>query len=497
MLKFFGAKPDHPMADPREARRILDDVPAADAEKALDELGHWIESVQGAEGFRPEQRAQLLVMIDDVAQPQLRKLTRDYLGSSRLPKFREARLWGAIHAYYQRAAAAFSAMADADLKKEVALVTVRALRSLAQQMKWQYVRYGPFDDSLWGVVAKVYALAEARKITQAKVAIYTGAETSAEQEFLRAVMLAASSPDSLLPPEIELAERLIAHFSTSFTLVLEQQPDIAYWIDLATSQPPLRLARPPHHAPTLRFFAAGRAIQELDELTQKVKASNALPSSVNLGGTYDPSVVLDVLSHLSLYWSAKAPERKHPRHRVKTRLAVCHGLDGVLTALAAPGAAAFDQLVAESWIVDNVSAGGFGVAIPEIKGEWLRIGCLLGLQPEGGDNWVLGVVRRLNRDSPQQGNVGIQTLARAMQHVNLRLQPGGGEEAGILLEPQGLAGATEARVALRPGLLAAGTNIEFVAAGRSVLLLPQDVVEAGDDYEIVRCRLMLREAGDA
>jgi hypothetical protein len=507
MIKLFGgAKTDHPMGDPKEARKLLEEIPAGDPHKALEELGHWLESVSAAEGFKPDYRAQLLVQIDDAAQPHLRKLSRDYLSSARLSKFQEGRLWGSIHGYLQRCAAAFAACVDfygsgakgADsLKASIALLSARALRALAQQMKWQYVRYGPFDDGLWGVVARVYALAENRKISRQKVTVYPSVpgESSPEQEFLRAVMLAASSPDSLLPVEVELAERLIAHFSASFTLKLDQQPDIAYWIDLATSQPPLRLARPPQHAPTLRFFAAGKAMQELEELTAKVKTTNVLPSALNLGGTYEPAMVLDVLNHLLLYWSAKPPERKHPRHRVKSRLAVAHGLEGVLGVLGVTGATLdFDAAATESWIVDNVSAGGFGAVIPQVKGEWLGIGCLLGLQPEGGTNWVLGVVRRFNRDTPQQASAGIQTLARAMLAVQLKV--GAVTETGILLDPQGLESSPEARVILKPGVFVQGQNMEFEHGGKQVLLLSQGVAERSDDYEVVRCRPMMRDTGE-
>ena len=283
--------------------------------------------------------------------------------------------------------------------------------------------------------------------------------------------------------------------------MLEQQPDIAYWIDLATSQPPLRLARPPQRAPTLRFFAAGKAMQELEDLTSKVRASNAVPSEINLGGAYESEMVLDVLDHLGLYWAAKPPARKHERHRVKSRLAVAHGLDGVLGVLGASSSLDFDASATESWIVDNVSAGGFGVVIPQVKGEWLKIGCLLALQPEGGDNWVLGVVRRFNRESPQQGSVGIQTLARAALPVQLSIQSGSmgsssDTETGLLLDPQGLAAATEARVILRAAVLVQGQNLQFSHEGKLVLLLPQAVLERGDDYELVRFRLMIREAAD-
>jgi hypothetical protein len=506
MLKIFGGgKPDHPMSDLKEARRILDEVPSTDAHKALEELGHWMDSLSSSEGFKPELRSQLLCLTDETAQVHMRKLVKDYLSSPRLSKFQEGRLWGAIHGYLRQAALAFSSCVEAygtgakgveGYKGSIVLLTVRALRALGQQMRWQYMRYGPFEDSLWGNVAKVYALAENKKFARNKVTAYPAVpgETSPEQEFLRAVMLSASSPDSLLPVEIELAERLIAHFSASFTLVLEQQPDIAYWIDLATNQPPLRIARPPQHAPTLRFFAAGKAMQELDDLLAKIKSTNLVPSSVNLGGTYEAPMVLDVLRHLALYWSSKPPERKHPRHRVKTRLTVAHGLDGALGVLGASVSLDFETAVTESWIVENVSAGGFGASIPQIKGEWLKIGCLLALQPEGGSNWVLGIVRRFNRESPQQGSVGIQTLARSMESVQLHAQGGiGGGDVCILLDPQGVATRSEAQVVMRNGILVPGQNLEFEYQGKQVMLLPQGVIDRGDDYELAKFRVMLRD----
>lgn len=512
MFKLFGGKKsDHPMADLKEARRILEETALSDGFQALDELRSWHESVRTTEDFKPEYRAQLGFLIDEAAQVHLRKLARDYFASPRLSKVQESRLWNAIHGYWAEAARSFVELIDAHaegyggLKGAIVQLTVRALKALAQQMKWAYMRYGPFDEGIWGVVAKVYALAESRKYARTRTVVYpqVPGESSPEQEFLRAVMLSASSPDSLLPMEIELAERLIAHFSESFTLVLDQQPDIAYWIDLATSQPPLRLARPPKHAPTLRFFAAGPAIVQLEFLLNKVRMQNAVPADVNLGGSYEPSMVLDVLNHLALYWSPRPPERRHQRHRVKSRLSVTHGIDGVLAALGVSASLDFDSSGVDSWIVENVSAGGFGVTVPNVRGEWLKINCLLGLQPEGGDNWVVGLVRRFNRDSPQQGSVGIQTLSRYPLTVQLRMKSGefansSSAEHGIVLDAQALSTATEVQLLLRSGVLGEGPSqgLEFDHDGKTFLLLPQGVAEHGDDYDLVRFRLMIRETGE-
>lgn len=503
MIRLFGSKkPDHPMADMKEARGLLADLPANDALKCVDELTHWLESVMAEADFKPEYRAQLIQLLDETAQPYLRKLARDYLASPRLAKFRETSLWKAIYDYWRHAAQAYAGCVDlyaarakgADaLKGSMPLLLVRALRALGAQLKWMYVRYGPMDPSVWGVIAKVYAVAETRKFAQSPVTTYPGipGDSTPEQEFLKAVMLSASAPDSLLPLEMELCERLIAHFCSSFTLRPDLQPDIAYWIDFATGQPPLRLTRPPQNAPTLRFFAAGKALEQLEHLIGSIHTTGNVPRQVNLGGTYPAETVLDVLNHLALYWSPTPPQRKHQRHRVKSRLNVVHGYDGVLSVF---GTGNDDNVDTETWIVDDVSAGGFGASIPEIKGEWLKIGCLLGLQPEGGDTWVLGLIRRFCRESAQKGAVGIQTIARSAELVQLSVS-GGSNETGVLIG-EGSEPAGEARVLLSRGAFVAGQNMEYRRGEATCLLLPQGLLDSGDDYELVRFRQMIRERSD-
>ncbi len=500
MISLFGSKkPDHPMAEIKEARKLLEELPGGDAYKCVDELTHWLQSVMAEQGFKPEYRAQLVQLLDEAAQTHLRKLTRDYMASPRLAKLQEARLWKALSEYWREAALAYTGCVDSyaggakgaeALKSGMPLLLARALRALAAQVKWMYVRYGPMDATAWGSIARVYAVADARKLAQSPVSLYPGipGETTPEQEFLKVAMLAVSSPDSLLPLEIELCERLIAHFCTVFTLRLELQPDVAYWIDLAAGQAPQRLARPPQPAPTLRYFAAGRALEELEALIGRIKNTGGVPTQVNLGGTYPPEAVLDVLGHLALYWSPNPPERKHQRHQVKSRLNVVHGFDGVLSIF---GAGPGDDDDTETWIVENVSAGGFGAGIPEIRGEWLKIGSLLGLQPEGGDTWVLGVIRRVQREFPLRASVGIETVAKSAELLQLKL--GGGSETGILVsdgsEPPG-----EARVLLRPGGFVPGQNLEYQKGAATCLLMPQGVLESGDEYELVRFREMIREA---
>lgn len=496
MLKFFGAgRPDHPMADPREARRILDELPAQD-HQAVEELAHWHESLALAEGFRPERRFQLASQIDEAAQPRLRKVAREYLAAARPSRFQESRMWGRLHEYYRQAGQAYARCVDASLngsepgKGALPLLLARALRSHAQQIKWLHVRYGPIDPALWGALNRTYAFAELRGVSDAAVALYPGVpgESTPRREFLRAAMLSSSSPDCLLPAEVELAERLIAELALHFALASAPARELPYWTDLAAPMAPQRAAKAPPAAPGLRCFGPGAAAGALRSLVERIDATGEVPSGLNLGGSHAPAMVLDVMQHLAAVWSPEPPERKHRRHSVKSRLTVAHGFEGVLDALGGADTLAFDKRAGESWTVENVSAGGFGALVPQLGSDWLRVGTLLAMQPEGGSNWIVGMVRRVNRISDRDTRVGIQTLSKAPLVSNFELR-GIGKQYGIVLDA-----GPEAAIALQAGVYGHGVNLETERAGRQHLYMPQGIAARGEDYEIVRFREMIRES---
>jgi hypothetical protein len=503
MKLFGGGKPDHPLADPKEARRVLDALPANDPFKALDELMHWMESVAAAEGFRPETRIQLLMQLDDAAQSRVRKLSKDYFADARPSRFQENRLWTALHGWWKQAGYAYARAVDlfaqghkgAEAAKALLpLLLVRTLRSFAQQIKWMHMRYGPVDPASWGVFNRVYAFAEARQVAQVKSTVYPGVagESSPQLEFLKGAMFSASAPDGLLPDEVELAERFIAEFAPRFVLAAAPGPEMVFAVDLAQSKGPARMARPPEAAPGLRCLGAGAALAELHALSEQLLTGGKLPPNLNLGGSYEPESVREVVGHLQMYWSPQPPERKTQRHPVKTRLAVTHGYDAVVGVLGGGDSLNFDTQGAESWIVENVSAGGFGAVIPQLKGDWLRVGALLALQPQGGSNWVLGLVRRVNKLGPAQARVGIETLSKTPELAQFGISGASGvSEHGVLIRN---GDAAEARIVLRPGVFAPAQNLEMSRGERHHVFIPQALSERGGDYEIARFREMVRES---
>lgn len=502
MKLFGGAKPDHPLADPKEAKRVLEALPSNDPVMALDELMHWMESVAAVEGFKPESRIQLLFALDDAAQARVRKLAKDYFGVGRPSRFQENRLWTALHGYWTQTGHAYARSIDQFVqgqkgvdaaKSLLPLLLVRTLRSFAQQVKWMHMRYGPIDLGSWGVFNSVYAFAEVKQLTQSKVTIYPGlaGDTTPQLEFLKGALFSASAPDGMLPLEVELAERLIAEFAPRCVLANAPAEGLVFWIDLAQAMTPARLSRAPQPGPGLRCFGAGAALAEVHALAERIMIEGKVPPELNLGGSYEPDVALEVMRHLHMYWSPQAPERKTQRHAVKSRLAVTHGYDGVVGVLGGNDSLDFDNQNSESWIVENVSAGGFGAVVPQMKGDWLRVGVLLALQPEGGSNWVLGLVRRVNKTVGQQARVGIETLSKTPVLSQFAVSgANSASEQGVLLKN---GEAVEARIVLRPGVFAPAQNLEIARGERHHVYIPQAVVERGEDYEIARFRELVRE----
>ena len=214
-----GGKPDHPLADDKGAKQVLSALPSNDPAKAIQEIRDLVESVLGTVGFKGERRGELIMLLDETAQAHQRKLARDYLSNPRLPKFQEGRMWGALFGLWKDLSSAYATCLAqyaldpgslGKLKAQLPLFCVRAVRAVAAQLKWHYMHYEQADAAVWQALGKVYQFAEEKKVHREMVTVYAGVPvtSSTEREFMKALMLAASSPDCLMPLDIELAERI-------------------------------------------------------------------------------------------------------------------------------------------------------------------------------------------------------------------------------------------------------------------------------------------------
>ena len=504
-----GGKVDHPMADAKQAQQVIAELPA-DAAKALQDISELLESISQTDSFKLDRRFENVDLLDGAAKNPQRKLAQDYLSMQRQQKFQENRLWTGVFGFWQHLGDAYIHCVhghEANLggataiRKNVPVIVARAIRTLTLQLKWTLLRYGLAEPRIWTDLARLYKLAEQKGYADAAIAIYPGAHGSStvQREFLKALMLSASSTDGLPPVRQEIAERAVAHFAASFRL--SSSPEgCTHCFDLAVPKPPTRLFKGAAPNPTTRFFGAGDALAALDRLTAQIQEQGVIPTDVNLGGNYEKEVVIGVLKHLAMQWSDKPPVRGSERRQTAGRITVVPGMNDIIGVL---DPASSDELdfsqeqtapSAESWIVVNVSDGGYGAIIPPQKSDWIKVGTLVGVQSEVSRHWGVGLIRRISRDEHQQRQVGIQLLTRAAIPIKIARSGAGREsQAAILLstspDKQG-----EVGVVLREGIFNGRESLDMTVKDKGYLLMPSTMVEDGEDFDWAKFKVMQRGA---
>lgn len=487
MLGIFSNKTTHPLASSREAKRILEEIATRGPLNAVEDAGAWLESLAADESFKLPQRLELILKLDEAAVVQARRLGRDYPALRGVPRAQLARQWEFPHNYWQhlaegyadclaRCAAAEKKEADV-VRPQVLLVQARLINALAAQLKWKQFRYGPVDPAFWQTLGGIYLAAVEAKTAQKPLLLYPGGtETTIETEYLKVLIFHATSMDKLPPLGIEIAERFIGYFMPYFSLIRDVRPENVYWVDAAKPLPPTRLAKLPEVTPTLRFFNGTRAVEAVAKTIEQIRSEGRVPPGINLGAQYEPAEVVPVLEHLGMCWAPKPPMRSTARHRINSPLKVVSGIDAIHRRLS--GSCVEDTI--ESWVIDDVSLGGLGAQVPVARNDWIHIGALVGMQPDGGDNWLLGVVRRYVRTGSSQGSVGIETLSKMPRAVFA--DAGGLQTEALLLDIPEV--GEYARMVLPTNVLEENVALQFNLDDKNARLHPRETLATGNDFVI-------------
>lgn len=496
-------KPNISLLNPNELQRFLSNLPPDNPFRALEGIMAWLEACRAAE-LNGITRFDVVSALDEAAQPRVRLLVQEYLYTPRLVRIEENRLWTIIHDFWSRIAEQYDLCLESagrkdnsseQLKPKLPLVAARAIAALGEVIKWESFHYGPIPDAYWERMGKSYLLMEQDGNANKTLPMYPGpgGVTSPLAEYLRVLFFHASSLNCLLPLEIELADRLIAHLQPDFIFSTESSSQSVWWVDAGHAIPPLRLAQlPKNMTTTLRFFHPGEAQIRLRVLEQELSRDGAVPAWIHQGETCAPQNLQPVIEHLIAYWAPTPPQRQYERHHVKHRMVVLPGLVNAIVMVSPEFGGKPVGLPLESWIVDNVSHGGFGAIVKEVKSDWLRVGALLALQPGGTGNWLVGVIRRYQRVSDREAQVGIETLSKRIASIDVRpradtssasINPG---SPGLWLQDDDPKG--DIRFILPPDTFNAKENMEFDYNGRRIFLAPVKIVEQGSDYQIAAYR---------
>jgi hypothetical protein len=436
VINWFGrSKPEHPLADTRKVNELIARLPTHDGVQALEEMANWLGTMSQATDLQMDPRFRNLDLLDAASSKHENAVMQEYLGKQRQKKSYEQRLWMCAHGFWQKLGEGYLQClqqhddgegVSGQSASSLPVIVGRAMRALRQQLKWVLLRYGAAEPRIWEGMARLYQYADSGKFADEAIAIFPGSSGSGsiKQEYLKALMLHASSTESLQPACQDLAVRLVAHFSKNF--VLEDGPYVGctHWIDLAAPKAPVRMVQTIPDLPTVCFIGAGDGLQGLEQLRAHIAYTRSLPDGLHLGDQYDLDTLLGLVKHLEMDWAGKTQSRRHERRKVASRITVVPGLHEVLRMLEFANNDSLDFTVlqaAESWIVEDMSNGGYGAIIPSVAGDWVEVGSLIGVEGETFRDWRIGVIRRVTRHAQQQ-RVGIQMLGNAAEVLGLQPQ---------------------------------------------------------------------------
>ena len=499
--KLFGKKSDHPLADLKSAQQLLEVIPKADSLKALAEISGWMESLLERENeFRVAHKVALLGLLDEAAQPHVRKLQRDYFTVQPLNKFQENRLWSALNEFYRYSeqinANIFALWRKSDRAKDVeklklVLLSSRAIGVVSNLLKLAAVRYEQIDPELWEHLAGYYLCAEKYGFLDEIVSLYPGAgiNTSIRREFAGLMVWYSVGTGTLVPLQIHIAERLISHLNKYLEVDTQSGTGTQWAFNLAQPKAPQRVSSEGTIHPGIRFFGAGGLDNGLNDLIRTLK-KGVVPQEVNLyGSTYDAELLDEVAHQLISRCVAPPPTRRNVRRKLNVNLHVSNGFQNLIENTDV--GLNFGNSENIVWEVEDVSATGFRSVVAPSQLEALKIGTLIGSKPENIDNWGVGIVRRLSRDAQNNLQVGVEILSNQVLGVSLReadlSREGEADYLAIYLnKPNDNSG--EASLLMKPGSFLPSRSFRMEMDGKTYLLLSLGLIESGDDYDLARYR---------
>ena len=502
-----GDKVDHPLANARHAKKVIDSLPVNDPWQSLEDANYWLNSINATPGFKLEKRFELIDALDLATRKAQDTLLNTYNVLRESDRIQEKRISKTVNEFWQALGAGYLAcVVQAQDEKNIGnafkphlpLIPARCTRALRHQVKWVLMRYGLVRPEIWSEIGRCSAFAEAGGFADKLVEFYPlSGHSSVRQEFLSVMMLWASSPSGMSPLEQDVAERIIGHLVAKFRFDTKQWDGCDYCFDLDGTLPPLRLMRSSPISAGTRFFDANEARQAAQAMLALVTSTGTLPADINLGVDAEPVIAGKVLKHLLFNWAKEMPARASERRRTAMTLHVVHGYHSVEGAVApeiSDGLDFSDTLAHDTWIAEDVSAGGFGVIVPAGKGEWLKVGALLGVRGETESSWSVGIVRRMKSDEHRQFHVGIQLIAKTALLVHLctlgAVEQGGKRQHAILLSAQPSPNGS-LHIIARQDLFSGRDPMEamYGEPASTVMMEPAGILESGEDFDWLRYKL--------
>ncbi len=410
-------------------------------------------------------QAEALLKIDARLEPVLAGLTRQYTHSYQKSSSVESRLWHAVFdvvkaflvAYHASLKAGYARAENKRWRAVLPWVLVRLAHYKGLDGKFRLFRYGHWIPAQWREFHELYEFARMRG-WQREQLIYGAAAfarpgISFEQEYLKALLLMRLDSGNFTPDQVDWVSRQLDDWSPSLRLVAPPGTGAGFFVDLTGTQGLRRRDKPNVPGRVLLLDTGPAYARIVEQLRWLPDHDDEVSKSGDLPAREQRLLLMRLASLLGPEAIAHAP--RAARFRSEGDMRVVVGLPALTRAIAEidrlPDAArsvgvsgSFDEVTqmmnptqnpesvarrirGANWRLVARSDTGCRLVAPS-KEAPARLGELLAISE--GDQWLLGVVRRMQRQKVDEVTVGIEVIAKRLVRVLMRAWTAPADAAG-------------------------------------------------------------------
>jgi hypothetical protein len=469
-----------PLQTPKLASAWLRQLPA------LDVIGRQQHVMRAFEGMRQSRkpvdppRVAAIEFLDAALGADRRQLTKQYVenvdGSTKLAE----RIWLAVHELTQGFIYAYHAALEQALeqgnnprwKPLVPGLFTRLVHFYGTDAKLRVFRYERWIPAKWMEMHQLYMrgteLGVDRIPTQLASAGAGGSQWTLEQEYLFVLLVHQLNTGNMSPVELDWASSQLRAWSRRLALDAVPRSPEGFFVDVAGKQGLVRRTGNDSGS-MLRYLDTTPLAEQLERAVHALRQSEATDQGPAAPINQQRVAILEKMRP-AVSPNLNADLRRDPRVAVTVAAKVRIGLSRICRDLAAKDlneaptdtptgaeqievyavadaprvrrrapdehdslAASISSFSDPMWQVKDRSVAGLRIAASGGIGQALTLGALVAVRQSDVSDWVLGVVRRLNKMNNDEVEAGVSIIAERLVAVTLHARREAKDDLGIVV----------------------------------------------------------------
>jgi len=479
----FLTPPTREIADPlvssKSVTAWLRELPAQDVVGRQQSVMRAFDAMRQSRRPVDVSRAQAIQLLDAALGADRRQLIKQYVENvDSAPKLSE-RLWqtvfdlsqGFIYAYQSTLEEALRQTSNPRWKPQVPILFARLVHYYGTDAKLRVSRLERWIPGKWMDLHRTYLRATELGIDRVPTALgHAGpnaTQWTIEQEYLFVLLMHQLNTGNLSPLELDWASAQLRAWSRRLALDAVPRSMEGFFVDLAGKSGMIRrtgqdsgsmlryLDTTPLAEQLERAVAALRQAQDTDSgpaapiNQQRVavleKVRPAVAPNLNADLRRDPRIACSVaarvrvgLSRIVQQLIAKDSAESMPDHGHAEHIEVYAVSDGPRIKRQLPDeqdslAMSLSQFSDPMWQVKDRSLAGLRISAAGGIGQALMLGALVAVRQSDVSDWVVGVVRRLNKVTNDEVEAGVSIIAERIVPVTLNARRESKDDLGMVV----------------------------------------------------------------